>query len=196
MISADFPEKRIETVYKYFSHHIRTNTAVIVAMLEAINEGLSDDSMTGMIMESGYLLDIFDRGMSVCFNCILNKEECSEEEEVELKKLVDIFVSKAVAEEIREGTKVDIPEKLTVKCEPYAFKNLLQIFMHEAALSSSTAFNVSYKDNCLNITPEKDFYETPAVFGIFSDVLSKQKIITEYDKKSIKLRFPDESINS
>jgi len=196
MNTAENSNKLVETVHRYFSHHIRTNTAVIVAMLEAINEGLTDESMSQMIMESGYLLDIFDRGMSVCFNHIFGKRESSEPEDVELKMLVDLFILNAVPKDGSCNTDTDIPENLKVHCEPYAFKNLLQIFLHEAVLAAQGSFSVRFADNTISIKPDGGFYENPEIFAIFKEVLASQGILTDYDKISIQLRFPDESINS
>ena len=196
MISSERPDKRIETVYRYFSHHIRTNTAVIVAMLEAINEGLSDESMSEMIMESGYLLDIFDRGMSVSFNHIFGKEEKSVPEPIELLFLINLFVNSAVTKDGSCTANINIPEKLAVICEPYSFKSLLQIFLHETVLACSREFTVSYSESILEMLPDKEFYENPPAFAVFKEIFSRQGITVEYDKKSIRLRFPDESINS
>lgn len=196
MHTAENSNKRVEIVHRYFSHHIRTNTAVIVAMLEAINEGLSDESMTQMIMESGYLLDLFDRGMSVCFNHILGKEESSQPEDIDLKLLVNLFIENAVPKDGSCNTESNIPENLKVHCEPFAFKSLLQILMHEGALAAQGKLSVLYADNTISIKPDGGFYENPPAFAIFKEVLAKQGIYTKYDKTSIELRFPDESINS
>lgn len=195
MDAPESTEKRLETVYKFFSHHIRTNTAVIVGMLEAINEGLSDESMYEMIMEAGYLLDLFDRGMSVCFNHLFNKKESSEPERVELFKLVSHFVKNGVAKDGSRTTEVDIPENIRINCEPYSFKSLLQIFIHEADLAAESSFKLSFCDGSLEITPDREFYQNPPVFDIFRSVLSAQGIETEYNNKSIILRFPNESID-
>ncbi|PLX70588.1 MAG: hypothetical protein C0602_03515 [Denitrovibrio sp.] len=189
-------EKRLETVYKYFSHHMRTNTAVIVAMLEAIEDGLSDESITQMVMESGYLLDVFDRGMSVSFNYLFGKDESSEPEEIEIALLVEVFATNAVTKDGSCEVDIDIPENIKVNCEPYSFKSIVQIFLHEAALAAKSGFSVVFSKNTLEITPDKSFYENPPVFAIFSDLLAKHGITLDYDKISIKLRFPDESINS
>jgi hypothetical protein len=195
MNTAESPEKRLELVYKYFSHHMRTNTAVIVAMLEAINEGLSDESMTEMVMESGYLLDLFDRGMSVCFNHLFDKKESSEPEQIELLTLVNLFISNAVTKDGTISTNINIPSELKVTCEPYAFKSLVQIFLHETALVTQESFSVEFADNVITMTPDGGFFENPEVFQIFADLLAKQNIKLEYDNVSIRLRLIDESIN-
>jgi len=196
MNAPESPEKRIEIIYKYFSHHIRTNTAVIVAMLEVINEGMSDESMTEMVMESGCLLDLFDRGMGVCFNHLFGKEEKSQPEDIELHMLVELFVNNAVTKDGSCNVDIDIPADLTVRCEPYSFKSLVQIFLHESALAAVSGFRVSFKDNQLEISPDEGYYDNPPAFAVFKELLGKQGIVTEYDKKFIKLRFPYESINS
>ena len=196
MNAPDNSEKRLELVYKYFSHHMRTNTAVIVAMLEAINDGLSDDSMTEMIMESGYLLDIFDRGMSVCFNHIFNRPESSNPEKVDLHMLVKLFIDNGVTKDGSCNTDVSIPENTTIMCEPFAFKSLIHIFLHEAALVTTGKFDVKLQNNALIISPDAGFYENPPVFAIFEEILLKQGINVEYNTISITLRFSDESINS
>jgi hypothetical protein len=174
---------------------MRTNTAVIVAMLEAINEGLADESMTQMVMESGYLLDIFDRSMSICFNHVFGKEESSQTEELELSVLIDLFITNAVPKDGSCEAETDVPEGLRLKCEPFALKNLLQVLLHESALAAQGKFTVSYSDHTLTMTPEGGFYENPPVFEIFRDILEKQKISMRYDNISINLRFPDESVN-
>jgi hypothetical protein len=189
-------DKQIEIVYKYFSHHIRTNTAVIVAMLEAINDGLTDDSATSMIMESGFLLDLFDRGMSVCFNHILRKAESSSPESVNLFKLISLFIDNGMSKESGCTADISIPQDTAIQCEPYSFKSLILILMHESALAAQSGLNIEFRDDTLKITPDSGFYENPPILEIFSEIFAKQGFHFEYNNNFFLLRFTNESINS
>ena len=188
-------EHRLDVTYRYFSHHIRTCTSVVVAMLDAVAEGLTDDSMTAMIMESGYLLDIYDRGMSVCFNHILNKPHDMTIEPVDVAHLIEIYEKNAVSDEMPASVVSDITD-LKVKCDSYSFKSLFQIFMQEALMSSDKELKITYSDNIIAIVPDKGFNEVQQIFPIFAEVLKRSEIDMTYDKSSIQLRFTDESIDS
>ena len=65
----------LSVVREYFSHNLRTSTAMVVATVSLFKFGLSDDSdsMADMIVESAYFLDVYDKGMEILFNYILGK---------------------------------------------------------------------------------------------------------------------------
>jgi hypothetical protein len=182
-------DKRLELIYKYFSHHIRTNTSVVVAMLDVIKEGLSDDSMMDMIMESGYLLDVFDRGMSISFNHILGKEEENFQEEIDLKLFTELFATNALPKDGSCNISITIPEGCFINCNGYTFKSIYQILLHEAALSTEKEMSVSFQNNSVSIKPDKGFNDINPIYFIFAEVLQKSGIQTELDKAVITLRF-------
>ena len=65
----------LSIVREYFSHNMRTSTAMVVATVSIFKFGLSDDTdnMTDMIIESSYFLDVYDKAIVVLFNYVLNK---------------------------------------------------------------------------------------------------------------------------
>jgi len=193
MISPADIERRLDVTYRYFSHHIRTCTSVVVAMLDAVAEGLTDKSMTDMIMESGYLLDIYDRGMSVCFNHVLGKPHDAEIGDVDINHLVELYIKNAVSE---EGAAVANHLKgVTVRCDAYSFKSLFQILLQEGLSSSKDELKITHDSNKIYILPDKGYNEIQPIFAIFAEIFDRTGIVMSYDKTSIILRFQDESIN-
>jgi len=189
MRASDSCDRRLELSYKYFSHHLRTNTSVVVAMLDVIKEGLSDDSMMEMIMESGYLLDVFDRGMSITFNHILGKKESSEREDIDLNLLIDLFLKNAVPKDGSCELLFEIPKNCIINCDGYSFKSIFQIFLHEAVLASNINVTVTFSGNELAIIPDKGFNEINPIFSIFKEIFQKNGVETVLDISFIKLRF-------
>lgn len=188
-------EKELDITYRYFSHHIRTCTSVVVAMLDVVAEGLTDESMTSMIMESGYLLDIYDRGMSVCFNHILGKPHKIELEQVDLNLLISLYEKNAVSKEGGISVVYDTCTK-SVTCDAYSFKSLFQILLQEALSSSKSELKVTLNENTLSVVPDNGYNEIQGVFSIFAEIFGRTGIVMTYDKSIINLRFTDESINS
>ncbi len=188
-------EHQLDVTYRYFSHHIRTCTSVVVAMLDVVAEGLTDDSMTAMIMESGYLLDIYDRGMSVCFNHILGKTHETEIEQVDIGHLLELYIKNAVSEETPAEIIHNI-EGMHLRCDAYSFKSIFQILCQEGLASAKKQLRINRSGSTLSISPDNGFNEVQQIFEIFAEVLKKSGIIMEFDKTSITLRFTDESIDS
>lgn len=188
-------EHELDVTYRYFSHHIRTCTSVVVAMLDMVVEGLNDDSMNSMILESGYLLDIYDRGMSVCFNHILNKPHRIELEKVDISLLLNLYVKNAVSAESPAALSHNIGA-MTVECDAYSFKSLFQIMLQEGMSSASKELKVTRDKNSVVIEPDTGFNEVQPVFSIFAQILERSFIMMDFSKSSIRLRFSDESIDS
>jgi len=193
MSSPEDIERRLDVTYRYFSHHIRTCTSVVVAMRDVVAEGLTDKSMTDMIMESGYLLDLYDRGMSVCFNHVLGKPHDIELEDVDIALLTGLYIKNAVSQ---EGAAVNSHLKgVSVSCDAYSFKSLFQILLQEALSSSAAELKVTHDENKIYILPDKGYNEIQPIFAIFAEIFERTGIVMSYDKTSIILRFHDESIN-
>lgn len=184
----------LETVYRYFSHYIRTCTSVVVAMLDVVAEGLTDKSMTAMIMESGYLLDIYDRGLSVSFGRVLGRAHETERETIDVSQLLKLFIKNAISEESGVTVRENI-DGLSVRCDAYSFKSLFQILLQEGVASSSAELTVSLADDVLSIVPDTGFNEVQPVYRIFASIFAESGINMTYDKHKIDLRFPHESIN-
>ena len=188
-------EDQLDVTYRYFSHHIRTCTSVVVAMLDAVAEGLTDESMTAMIMESGYLLDIYDRGMSVCFNHILKKPHDLDMESVDLGHLLDLYIKNAVSAESSVQIENNVGS-VHVFCDAYSFKSLFQILLQEALSSAKKKLTVTLDSAVLTVIPDGGLNEIQKIFPIFAEILKRSGIMMEYDRSCIKLRFKDESIDS
>ncbi|MGE4266731.1 MAG: hypothetical protein AB7F25_04815 [Deferribacterales bacterium] len=193
MSSPEDIERRLDVTYRYFSHHIRTCTSVVVAMLDVVAEGLTDKSMTDMIMESGYLLDLYDRGMSVCFNHVLGKPHDIELEEVDIALLTGLYIKNAVSQE--SAAVNSRLNGVSIRCDAYSFKSLFQILLQEGLASSAGELKVTHDENKIYILPDKGYNEIQPIFTIFAEIFERTGIVMSYDKTSIILRFHDESIN-
>src|SRR6056297_967646 len=83
----------LRLAYEYFSHHIRTSSSTIVATLEAVKDGLADDpdEMLNIVTESGFLLDLFDRGLCVAISIASGDELPARSERINVGRLSEHF---------------------------------------------------------------------------------------------------------
>lgn len=189
MVDPQACSQRLELIYKYFSHHIRTNTSVVVAVLDVLREELTDESMVEMVMESGYLLDVFDRGMNIAFNHIFDKAESATVEDIDIPVLIELFKHNAVSTDDNEKLQTDIPQYFKVTCDSYTFKTIFQIFIHEAVLSADKTVEIKYIDDSLIVKPDSGFNELFPIFHIFAEILLECGITIDFNKSAITLRF-------
>lgn len=183
--------------YKYFSHHIRTATSSIVALTEAMQDGLMDDSaeMAEMVAQSGFLLDLFDRGMSATFRYIIANEIDKRDDETDIGKLTEHLLEKTcVLSDVPETElELDIAADFKVRNNAYILKSIFLITLYEAIKTSSGKLEIKGEFPVLNIKTDKEFAGFPEIIQIFSEMFRQVGIKLEYDTNSISLRFDYEN---
>jgi len=188
----EFIKERYSLAYKYFSHNIRTCTATIVTMLEVIQDGLDDDisEMASYATESGFLLDIFDRGLSTCAKFIGDGVTGSTEDVINLKKLTMNFLNNVgMLEETPEQICSSMPDDFDIKDKGYAFKNLYQIIIYEAIRYNMQAPEFEINNKEIYIKSESFFTEMSEMFGIFIEIFETLDIELGYDGDRIYMRL-------
>ena len=182
-----------QVVYKYFSHNIRTSTATIVAMLEALKDGLGDDAdeMMSMITESGFLLDLFDRGLSSCSNYILSGEISGVQDRINLHRLVNRFLDEVTyfQDTGAERPEIDIPDDFEVDDTSYIFKTLFQIILFEASKTCADCMKISLRQGQLSVRCANLFTENPEILKLFIEMFTAVGIEAGYDGEIYNMRF-------
>lgn len=182
----------LSVVREYFSHNLRTSTAMVVATVSLFKFGLSDDtdSMADMIVESSYFLDVYDKGMEVLFNYILGKPIRNDKETFDPVKITG-----KVIEDLRSSIK---EQNINISCffedmntwetNSYAAKTLLELILCEEIRKCTTEMTISSRDNvlCIKKTEEAN---SPEIYKIFVRFFAEFNIEFTYTLNTITLRF-------
>lgn len=181
------------TVYKYFSHHIRTSTSTIVAMMEAVKDDIGDDSgeMIELVAQSGFILDLFDRGMSATFRYLIESEIEQQESKINIKKLTEHLLERTCVLNEVPFLKLDIniDSDFDVESSAYLLKSIFLIIVYEAVKNASEKLTIVGKAPLLSLISENDFTAFPEIIHIFSEMLEKVGVKLSYGKNTISMRF-------
>ena len=182
----------LSIVREYFSHNMRTSTAMVVATVSIFKFGLSDDTdnMTDMIIESSYFLDVYDKGMEVLFNYVLNKPIKNEKEKFDPVKITGKVIEDLRCSIQEQNIKVSCiyDEMDPVKTNSYIAKTLLELILCEEIRKCSSELSIHSRGNVLTI---KKSYNTdiPDIYQIFKNILAEVEIDFIYTSDSVSLRF-------
>lgn len=182
----------LNIVREYFSHNMRTSTAMVVATVSIFKFGLSDDTdnMTDMIMESSYFLDVYDKGMEVLFNFVLgNPIENGQE------KFDPVKIAGKVTEDLRcsiqeQNIKISciFDEMVSVKTNSYIAKTVLELVLCEEIRKCTSELLIHSRDNVLTIK-KLNQSDTPEIYQIFNKLLAEVGIEFSYSPEAVSLRF-------
>ncbi len=182
----------LSIVREYFSHNMRTSTAMVVATVSIFKFGLSDDTdnMTDMIIESSYFLDVYDKGMEVLFNYVLNKPIKNEKEKFDPVKITGKVIEDLRCSIQEQNIKVSCiyDEMDPVKTNSYIAKTLLELILCEEIRKCSSELSIHSRGDVLTI---KKSYNTdiPDIYQIFKNILAEVEIDFIYTSDSVSLRF-------
>lgn len=182
----------LSIVREYFSHNMRTSTAMVVATVSIFKFGLSDDTdnMTDMIIESSYFLDVYDKGMEVLFNYVLNKPIKNEREKFDPVKITGKVIEDLRCSIQEQNIKVSCiyDEMNPVKTNSYIAKTLLELILCEEIRKCSSELSIHSRGDVLTI---KKSYNTdiPDIYQIFKNILAEVEIDFTYTSDSVSLRF-------
>lgn len=182
----------LSVVREYFSHNMRTSTAMVVATVSIFKFGLSDDTdnMTDMIIESSYFLDVYDKGMEVLFNFVLGKPIKNEQEKFDPVKITGKVIEDLRCSINEQNIKVSciFDEMSEVKTNSYIAKTLLELILCEEVRKCSSELNIVSRDNVLTFKKANQT-DIPEIYNIFNKILAEVNIEFTYTSDSVSLRF-------
>lgn len=182
----------LSIVREYFSHNMRTSTAMVVATVSIFKFGLSDDTdnMTDMIIESSYFLDVYDKGMEVLFNYVLCKPIKNNQEKFDPVKIAVKVVEdlKCSIQEQNINVSCIFDEMTPVKTNSYIAKTILELILCEEIRKCSSELSIRSRDNILTIKKSTPT-ENPDIYNIFKNILAEVEIEFTYTSDSVSLRF-------
>lgn len=182
----------LSVVREYFSHNMRTSTAMVVATVSIFKFGLSDDTdyMTDMIIESSYFLDVYDKGMEVLFNFVLGKPIKNEQEKFDPVKITGKVIEDLRCSINEQNIKVSciFDEMSEVKTNSYIAKTLLELILCEEVRKCSSELNIVSRDNVLTLKKANQT-DIPEIYNIFNKILAEVNIEFTYTSDSVSLRF-------
>lgn len=184
--------KDLSIVREYFSHNMRTSTAMVVATVSMFKYGLNDDidNMSDIIIESAYFLDIYDKGMETLFSYLFDNKIRNDKEQFDPLKIAVRLI-----EDIKNSIKT---QGVEIECffdnmninntNSYAVKTLIELILCEEIRKSESKLILKAKNNTFTIIREKPS-ELPAIYSIFARFLQELNIEFTYDNETLILRF-------
>ena len=183
----------LSIVREYFSHNMRTSTAMVVATVSLFKFGLSDDtddSMTDMIIESAYFLDVYDKGMEVMFNYVLGKPIRNDKE---------IFDPVKITGKVIEDLKCSIKDQnINVTCifgemeifetNSYVAKTILELILCEEIRKCTDEISIHTRGNVLTIK-KTNSNDAPEMYKLFTKFLKELNIELSYSNDIVTMRF-------
>lgn len=182
----------LSVVREYFSHNLRTSTAMVVATVSIFKFGLSDDTdnMADMIIESSYFLDVYDKGMEVLFNYVLGKPIRNDKEAFDPVKITG-----KVIEDLRSSIKEQninvlcfFEDMKVIETNSYVAKTLLELILCEEIRKCTSDLTISSRDNILLIKKTKGT-KNPEIYNIFARFFKEFNIEFTYTEDTLTLRF-------
>ena len=182
----------LSVVREYFSHNLRTSTAMVVATVSLFKFGPSDDSdsMADMIVESAYFLDVYDKGMEILFNYILGKPIRNDKETFDPVKITGKVIEdlKNTVKEQNINIFCCFENMNTCETNSYVAKALLELILCEEIRKCNAEMTISSRDNvlCIKKTTET---KNPEIYKIFAKFFAEFSIEFTYTLDTITLRF-------
>ena len=183
----------LNIVREYFSHNMRTSTAMVVATVSVMKLGLDteNDDIDGIIIESSYFLDIYDKGMEVVFNHVLDKPMRNDKENVAPLKIVELLLANLTKTIEEQGSKITCNFKddiIIPETNSYILKTLLEVIICEEIKKSDTGLTINSENNTIIIRKHMKS-SSPEIYDIFADMLHKLNIEFTYNDENTTLRF-------
>ncbi|UOD35566.1 hypothetical protein DSN97_04375 [Deferribacteraceae bacterium V6Fe1] len=180
-------DKKLNKVYEFFSHNVRTFTTEIVTTIECLKVGFveTESEEFDIVYEAAYLLDLYDIGLNIVFK-YLSGDESVNKEKVSVKEITEEFL-KSVNGYITssELNIVKDYQNDTVLTDNFIFKNIYKIILYEFIKLASGALNISLAEK-IEISSEKLNDKYPEIFSLFGQILNSVGVkFTMIDNKII-----------
>lgn len=186
--------KELSLVREFFSHNIRTSTAIVVATAMIFKYNLLDepdpDSDSDIISESAYFLDVYDKGMDICFDFVLNKPIRNDLEEVYPSKIIRHFQNKLPITIKDQGIDLEIElDEFVAKSNLHALKTLIEIILCQEVRNCKGVMKIKGEAGVYSIVCEEALSAYPEIYNIFQKLLAIFGVDFSFDNNSIVLRF-------
>lgn len=182
----------LNIVREYFSHNMRTSTAMVVAtlMIGKCELGSGIENISEILYESAYFLDIYDKGMEICFDYVLGEPVSKELDDVYPSKVINHVHSQLpmTLEEQEVSVELNIDD-FTTKSNSYIIKSLLEVILCEEVRRAKGVLKISGSGGEYLISRQPSDFERPAIFTVFTKMFAELGIKLIYDDINIWLRF-------
>lgn len=184
----------LSLVREFFSHNIRTSTAIVVATAMIFKYNLLDEQDDGgdsdVISESAYFLDVFDKGMDICFDFVLNKPLRNDLEEVYPSKIIRHFQHKLPITIADQGIDLQIElDEFATKSNLHAIKTIIEIILCQEVRNCKGLLKITGEGGVYSISCEESLSPCPEIYGIFQKLLAILGVDFSFDDNSIVMRF-------
>ena len=175
----------LQSIYKYFSHHMRNSTAMIATSVTLLSYKMSNDEqqLFNEVIDSTSLLDLFDRGMHICFQDVFG-ESTEYSDSLSLEQAVMSFIEHAASYMKEKGIAPDlhINAAAIITGKVHEIHVLTDIIIYEMLISPEKMLTIRLKKNKIQIDIGKA-KKAPEIWGIFKTILLKYGVkFTDSDK--------------
>ncbi|MDR2869253.1 MAG: hypothetical protein LBV04_02275 [Deferribacteraceae bacterium] len=181
----------LKQIYNYFSHHMRNCTAMIATSVTLLSYkmGIDEDQLFKDVIESSFLLDLFDRGMHTCFQDVFG-DSTDYSDELSLKLAVCNFVEQCDSYVKEKGIKLNlnIEDAAIIRGKVHEIRVLTNTIIYEMLHDAQDSFNISVKRNKIIVEVSKDKQE-PAIWSIFKRIFQKYGVQLSFDGKICSLEY-------
>jgi hypothetical protein len=165
----------LKQIYTYFSHHVRNSTAMIATSVTLLSYkmGVDEDQLFKDVIESSFLLDLFDRAMHICFQDVFG-ESAEYVDELSLKQAVCNFLEQCDSYIHEKGisVKLEMENVATIKGKVHEIRVLTNTVIYEMLKDAQDTLKLHIKGNKITIEVTKDKRE-PEIWGIFKRIFKK-----------------------
>lgn len=183
----------LSIVREYFSHNIRTSTAMIVASVSIFKFGLDseNDDISEIIIESSYFLDVYDKAMEIMFNYVLDKPIRNDKEVFAPLKVIEVIIENLRKTIKEQGVDIvcEFNNDITMsETNGYVLKTLLEVVLCEEIKKSDSGLTIVTEDNVITIKKHMKS-SCPDIYHLFADFFKKFNIEFDFDAENTILRF-------
>ncbi len=182
----------LSTVREFFSHRLRTSTALLVATATVIKHGFIDDilNIEESIAEAAFFVDVYESGMNTCFDYCLNKNLRANPEKVMPSDIIKHVLSRV------EFTITDATSQIECDLDDFSYeavlypiKALLEVVLCEELRAQAQHYKITGKDGLYTIVKDKKVVALPEIYPTLRKVFKAHNVEFTYDDTNITLRF-------
>ena len=184
-------KNNLQTVYSYFSHHMRNCTAMIATSVTLLSHKMSNDEerLFNEVIESSFLLDLFDRGMHICFQEVFeDTTEYTDTLNLEQAVLHFVVQCKSLMEEKGVKLNLHVGSPAMISGQVHEIRTLTNIIMYELINQTHVILTGKLINKKLTVTADGQVV-VPEIWALFKQILGKHNVRFEYIKNRCVLEF-------